>query len=298
VRRLLYLMFVLLLVQTGFASAQTFPKFTGLVVDAANVLPPATKADLQAKLLALQTQTHRQLVVATLPDLQGYDIETYGYKLGREWGVGLRDVNNGAVLLVAPKERKVRVEVGYGLEPIITDALSSVVVSQDILPRFKAGDLPGGVIAGVDALDKQLRASPEEAKARTDAAVAGFNKEHQRVGRSGGGVPIGLIFWAMVIGFVVLSMLRRRGGTGRAYTGAGYGGGFGGSNLPIVMWGIGEALSQRERGSGWGAGGGSWGGGGDSGGDGGGGSDGSWGGDGFSGGGGGSFGGGGASGSW
>lgn len=295
-RRLLHLMFALLFVQTSFASAQTFPKFTGLVVDAANVLPTATKADLEAKLLALEKDTHRQLVVATVPDLQGYDIETYGYKLGREWGVGLRDVNNGAVLLVAPKERKVRVEVGYGLEPVITDALSSVIINQDILPRFKAGDLRGGVVAGVDALDKQLRVSPEEAKARTDAAVAGFNKNHQRAGRSGGGVPIGLIFWAMVIGFVVLSMLRRRGGTGRAYTGGtGYGGGLGGSNLPIVMWGIGEAMSSRERGGGWGAGGG-WGGS-DSGGDGGG-SDGSWGGDGFSGGGGGSFGGGGASGSW
>ena len=126
------------------APAQTFPKLTGLVVDAAHVLPPATQAELTAKLEALQKDTHRQLVVATVPDLQGYPVEDYGYKLGRAWGVGLRDVNNGAILLVAPTERKVRVEVGYGLEPVVTDALSSVIINQDILPRFKAGALPGG----------------------------------------------------------------------------------------------------------------------------------------------------------
>ncbi|MFX7265467.1 TPM domain-containing protein, partial [Acinetobacter baumannii] len=84
-------------------------------------------------------------------------------KLGREWGVGLKDVDNGAILLVAPNERKVRIEVGYGLEPFITDALSSVIINQAILPRFKAGDLPGGIAAGTDALVTQLRSSPEEA---------------------------------------------------------------------------------------------------------------------------------------
>src|SRR5882672_1681 len=79
------------------AVAQSFPKFTGLVVDAAEVLPPQTEADLTAKLQALQKDTHRQLVVVTVPDLQGYPIDDYGYKLGREWGVGLRDVNNGVI---------------------------------------------------------------------------------------------------------------------------------------------------------------------------------------------------------
>lgn len=290
-RLFLRLFLLLLFAQSSVASAQTFPKFTGLVVDAANVLPPATRADLMAKLEALQRDTHRQLVVATIPDLGGYPIENYGYRLGRSWGVGLRDVNNGAVLFIAPNEpaghRGPRIEVGYGLEPVLTDALSSVIIREDMLPRLRGGDVPGAMEAGTDAIIRQLRASPDEAKARTDAAVAAFDGTYRRAGNGGGGVPIGLIFWGMVIGFVVLSALRRRRGAGQVYSGGG------GSNLPIVLWGMGNALGDREpRGGGWGGSGGGWGGG-DSGG-----SDGGWGGGGFSGGGGGSFGGGGASGDW
>lgn len=268
-----------LLALTGAARAQTFPKFDGLVVDAANVLPPAVKADLTQKLAALQRDTKRQLVVATIPDLQGYPIEDYGYRLGRAWGVGLRDVNNGAILIVAPNDRKVRIEVGTGLEPYLTDALSSVIVNTDVLPRFKAGDLPGGIVAGVDAIATQLRASPDEAKARTDAAIAAFDKAH-RAKRSGE-VPIGLVFWGMVLLFVLLSLLRR-GGRGQRYAGDGSGSGA----LPIILWSIANEIG-RGSGGGWGGGGG----GGDH-------SDDGWGGGGFSGGGGGSFGGGGASGDW
>jgi uncharacterized protein len=106
--------------------AQSFPKFDGLVVDAANKIDPATKAQLEQKLESLQKDTGRQLVVATIPDLQGYPIEDYGYRLGRAWGVGLKDADNGAILFVAPNEGKgqrgPRLEVGRGLEPILTDA--------------------------------------------------------------------------------------------------------------------------------------------------------------------------------
>ena len=271
------------------ATAQTFPKFTGLVVDAANVLPPETKAALTQKLEALQKDTKRQLVVATIPDLQGDSIEDYGYKLGRSWGVGLRDVNNGAILIVAPNQRKVRIEVGRGLEPFITDALSSVIINQDVIPRFKAGDMPGGITAGVDALDKQLRASPEEQQARLDAAAKQFDQIHQRSAErrsGGGGVPFGLIIWALILLFVLVPLIigRRRsaGPWGRRYDDGG------GSALPIVLWGIANEIgrSSGDRGGGWGGGGSS------------GGSDGSWGGGGFTGGGGGDFGGGGASGDW
>ncbi len=277
----------LLLLLAAPAAAQTFPPFSGLVVDAANVLPPAAKAELETKLEALQRDTHRQLVVATVPDLQGYPIEDYGYRLLRAWAVGLKDVNNGAILIVAPNERKVRVEVGYGLEPILTDALSSVTINEQILPRFKAGDLPGGVVAGADTLVAQLRAAPEEAQARADAAAAAFDKAHRGSGQStgGGGVPVALIFWGAVFLFFILPALTRGRRKGR------WGGG-GGSGWPIVLWSIGSELG-RGSGGGWGSSGGSgWGGGGD----GGGGS--SWGGGGFTGGGGGSGGGGGASGSW
>lgn len=281
-----WLLLLTALIATGPAAAQTLPPFTGEVVDAANVLPPAVEADLAAKLQSLRHDTQRQLVVATVPSLQGYPIEDYGNKLIRGWGVGLKDVNNGAILLIAPAERKVHVEVGYGLEPILTDALSSVVINQDVLPRFKAGNLPGGVTAGADALIAQLRAAPEEQKVRADAAAAAYNREHRSAsgGGGGGGVPITLIFWGVVFLFFVLPAITR-GRRGRRWSGGG------GSAWPIVLWSVANELGRDSRGGGWGSGGGSWGGGGGS-------SDGGGWGGGFGGGGGGSGGGGGASGSW
>lgn len=271
------------------ATAQTYPPFTGLVVDAADVLPPATEADLKAKLEALQRDTKRQLVVATISDLQGYALEDYGIGLLRHWGVGLKGVDNGAILFVAPNEppghRGPRIEVGNGLEPVITDIFAGRVIREQMMPRLMAQDVPGAMTAGTDALIEQLRASPDEAKARTDAAAAEFDRTHRRARTNGdgegGGIPLGLIFWGVVLLFFVLPALggRRRG---RRWSG-------GGSNLPIVLWGLGNELS---RGGGWSSG---WGGGSSGGWSGGGGS---WGGGGFTGGGGGSGGGGGASGSW
>jgi uncharacterized protein len=272
------------------AAAQTFPKFTGLVVDAANVLPPDQEAALTAKLEALQKETKRQLVVATIPDLQGYSLEEYGYKLGRTWGVGLHDVNNGAILFIAPNEpagrRGPRIEVGRGLEPIMTDALSSVIINQDMIPRLKTGDIPGALNAGVDSLSQQLRASPEEAQARLDAAAKQFDQSHRRpTARQGGGVPFGLVIWGVILLFILIPLFRgrrRAGPWGRSYDNDG------GSALPIVLWGLANEIGRSSGGGGWSGGGGSDGGG----------SDGSWGGGGFTGGGGGDFGGGGASGSW
>lgn len=274
------------------AQAQSFPKFTGLVTDAANVLPADQKAALEAKLQALQKQTNRQLVVATIPDLQGYEISDYGYRLGRAWGVGLKSADNGAILIVAPQERKVRVEIGYGLEPVLTDALSSVIIQTRIIPAFKQGDMAGGIVAGADALAEQLSLPDDVAKAKVNEAVAAYDKLHKRRS-SGGGAPIGLIFWLVIGGIVIASSIGRSafGRGSRAYSGSG-------SNWPIWLWAASEiasdlSRSNRNGGGPWGGGGSGFGGGGDSGG-----SDGSWGGGGFTGGGGGSFGGGGASGDW
>ena len=241
------------------AHAQTFPKLTGRVVDNANLLDPAQEQSLTAKLKAIEDESGRQVVVATLPDLQGYDIADYGYQLGRHWGIGQKEANNGALLIVAPNDRKVRIEVGYGLEGILTDAMSSLIIQNAIIPRFKENDYPGGIRAGVEEIGKLLALPPDEAKAQALAAEQRA-KEHRS---SGNGFM--LFFWLAILLFFILPMM-----LGRAFGGRRYRRG----RSPVVIWGPGL-------GGGWGGGSGGSG----------------WGGGGFSGGG-GSFGGGGASGSW
>jgi uncharacterized protein len=278
-----YLLFVLLVVTGSLASAQKFPELAGQrVVDEANLLTPQQEAELTDKLAALEQASSRQLVVATVGDLQGYPIEDFGYQLGRHWGIGQSEANNGTILLVAPNERKVRIEVGYGLEPILTDAFSNRIIDETIIPHFKANDMAGGIIAGTDAIIAQLQAPPEQAEQNALAA----QKQKADAKRSGSGVPFTLIFWGMVLLFILLSMARghKRQGRYRANR-------FGGSAWPVVLWTIANEVERGSRGGrsggrGGGSGGfGGWGGGGFGGGGG------------FSGGG-GSFGGGGASGSW
>src|SRR3569833_3848371 len=152
-------------------AAPTFPALSGRVVDDAHILSDATKSDLDQKLAGLEQKTSRQLVVVTIPSLQGYEISDYGYQLGRAWGIGQAKLNNGILLIVAPKERRVRIEVGYGLEPIMTDAFSSVIIQTQILPKFRAGDFNGGVEAGADALIQQLSLDTSEAEKRAAAAA-------------------------------------------------------------------------------------------------------------------------------
>ena len=142
------LLIALALLLPGAIAAQTFPPLTGQVVDAANIIPLEMEAGLTAKLARLEQQSQRQLVVVTLPDLQGYDIADYGYQLGRHWGIGDKERNDGALLIVAPNERKVRIEVGYGLEPVLTDGMSSLIINQAIIAHFKQGDMPAGIEAG------------------------------------------------------------------------------------------------------------------------------------------------------
>ncbi|MCM8731876.1 TPM domain-containing protein [Hephaestia sp. MAHUQ-44] len=245
------------------AFAQTFPALSGRVVDAADLLDPAQEAQLTQLSEQIEQASSRQFVVATVLDLQGYPIEDYGYKLGRDWKIGQAGANNGILLLVAPNERKVRIEVGYGLEPIMTDALSSIIINQTILPRFRDGDMAGGIIAGAGAIGEQMKLPLEAAEQRAQQ-VASENKQSDD-----GGLFVG-IFWLCVLGFVILRLVARRGHGRRYRRGLG----------PVVLWGSGS--------------GGDWGGG-SSGGSGWGGF--SGGGGGFSGGG-GSFGGGGASGGW
>jgi uncharacterized protein len=156
---------------TAAVAAPTFPALTGRVVDDAKILSPPTRAALDTKLEALETKTSRQLVIVTVSSLQGYEIEDYGYQLGRTWGIGQKGRDNGVLLIVAPNERRVRVEVGYGLEGVLTDALSSVILQAQVLPKFRAGDFEGGVVSGADALIDQLSLPDDQAKAKVAAAA-------------------------------------------------------------------------------------------------------------------------------
>src|ERR1700730_3489692 len=146
------------------AHALEFPALAGRVVDEANVLDAATRAALTDKLAALEAKTTDQLVVVTLKSLQGTSIEDFGVQLGRHWQIGQKDKNNGVLLIVAPSERKVRIEVGYGLEGTLTDAVSRFIIENAITPRFRANDFPGGITRGVDDIISELTEDAEEWK--------------------------------------------------------------------------------------------------------------------------------------
>lgn len=148
------------------AAEPTFPELTGRIVDQANLLSAEDEDLLRADLEALEKKSSDQLVIVTLPSLQGYPIEDFGYRLGRHWGIGQKGKDNGVLLIVAPAERKVRIEVGRGLEPVLTDSLSGIIIHQGILPRFKAGDYPGGIKAGVRDVISVLTGDAEGVRER------------------------------------------------------------------------------------------------------------------------------------
>ena len=222
----------------------TFPALSGRVVDEGGLLSPAKEAELAARLEALERDTTDQVVVVTVADLQGYEIEEYGYQLGRAWGIGQADKDNGVLLIVATRERKVRIEVGYGLEPVLTDALSAMIIQNEILPAFREGYFERGIEQGVAAIDQQLRLDPAEAQARAAAAE-----------RPASSAPIGV---AAIIGVIfllmMLGMIGGAGGRGRRRRGSGV--------APVLIWAASEALRSRGSGGGFGGGGGGFGGGG------------------------------------
>jgi uncharacterized protein len=256
------------------AAAVDFPpRPQGPIYDEADLLPPANEAALDQRLRDFDAKTGDAVVVATVNSLQGDAIEDYAAKLYATWGIGGKERDTGVLLLVAPNEHKVRIEVGYGLTPYITDILSGRIIRDDMTPKFKQGDMAGGIEAGVNDILDQLSKSPEDAKAIAEAAAAAEkNRPH-----GGGGIPAGGILWLLLLlFFVVLPAFRRRSGRR-------YGGGVGGAVGNVLLWSALNSAMNSGRGSGgWGGGGGGFGGGGG----------------GFGGFGGGMSGGGGASGSW
>jgi uncharacterized protein len=161
-RTCLAIAFAALLWTVVIALTITFPALTGRVVDQANIISTTTRNAVQQKLTDLEAKSGIQLVVATVASLEGQEIEPYANELFRNWKLGEKTKNNGVLLLIAPNERRVRIEVGYGLEATLTDALSKVIITNAIAPRFKAGDFGDGITRGVDDIITVLTTDASE----------------------------------------------------------------------------------------------------------------------------------------
>lgn len=184
---------LLFLCQALSAVAQTFPdRERRAVVDAANVIPDAEEAALDARLIAWNRETGHQFVVATVPSLEGHEIEDYGNRLLRHWGLGRAGADDGVILMLAPNERQVRIEVGYGLEGVLTDALAGRIIREEIRPALRAGDIGGALTIGADRIMAAAVADPADTQAMALSA--------ERTTRRGG-LSIGMI---LLIGFFAL----------------------------------------------------------------------------------------------
>jgi uncharacterized protein len=228
-----------------------FPDLTGPVVDAAGVLG-GDAAELEARLRAFEQSSGKQVAVATVPSLEGYDIRDYGNRMFRQWKLGDEKRDDGVLILVAPNERKVSIEVGYGLEGDLTDAISRIIIEHAMVPRFKAGDYGGGVAAGFEDIKKVIGGESDKVVKRVQNQAAPSLAD-----------LLPLIFLFFIIIFILSRGSRGRrviiipggfdGGFGGGYSGGRYdGGGFGGGGF-------------GGGGGGWSGGGGSSGGGGASG---------------------------------
>ena len=240
-RTIIFLLFALLslfLGKSAWANDIAFPAFTSLIVDESGVLSSSVKSDLEKQLVAYQKRYGNQLAVAIVPDLQGMDIEGYANRLARHWGVGKKGEDNGVLLLFAMQERKVRIEVGYGLEGVLTDARSSQIINQIIVPRIKQGQFEIGVVAGIVAIIhtmspqlKNLDSSGKRVEPNSSDGYAGYVQLGFLFY-----VLLGILFWRSPRGgmwWMLLFMLfgggRGRGsfGGGSVFSGGG-GGSFGG----------------------------------------------------------------------
>jgi len=208
-----------LVLPAGATHAQPLPAIDARVVDEARLLTPAQRQALEAKLAAHERETSNQLVVVTLASLRDRPIEDVGIELGRSAGIGQAERDNGVVLLVAPAERQVRIEVGYGLEGALTDALSDRIIRNEIAPRFRAGDMAGGIEAGVDAILLAVTGEYEG----SGTAVGDRN--------DGVGIPqSAIMILLVVVGLLIRGM--GMGGMGRRpWLGGGRAGGFGGGGF-------------------------------------------------------------------
>ena len=269
-RRFAALLALLLALLSSVAWADLPARPEGPVADYAHIISPQDAAALETKLRDYNQQTGRAIIVATVPSLDGQDVGVYTRNLAEAWGIGGAKSENGVLLLVAPSERKMWISTARGIQERLTDIMSGRIYRDVMVPQFKAGNMSGGIVAGVDAIIQQLDMDPAQAKAIEEAQAAA-----ERNRQSQGGFPIGALFWLVFLFFFfVLPMLRGGRGRRRRYSPWGSAAG------NIVMWEAGKAIARGLSDSGSSSGG--------------------WSGGGFGGfgGGGGGFNGGGAGGSW
>jgi uncharacterized protein len=237
----------------------TYPELQGRITDEAGLLTPTEKADIETDLASLEQTSTDQLAIVTVKSLQGYSIEDYGIGLARKWGIGQKGKDNGVLLIVAPNDRKVRIEVGRRLEPFMTDTMSALIIQNAILPKFRRGDFAGGIKDGVRDIKSVLLGDAEEVKRR---AAGPRTPENDPM------VMIHIVLFLLIVAFIIWVNYRnaqamRAGGLRGARRGGGaviIPGGSGG-------WGGGWSSGGGDSGGGgWSGGGGDFGGGGASGG--------------------------------
>jgi len=149
------------------SSALDVPLLRGRVNDYASLLPTDRARALEERLVRFEQETGHQIAVLTIPSLEGEDLEGFSIRVGETWKIGQKGFDNGAILLIARNDRKLRIEVGYGLEGVLPDAIASRIIREVIVPHFRANDYPGGIEAGVDAVMKVTRGEPLPETARS-----------------------------------------------------------------------------------------------------------------------------------
>jgi len=184
------------------AAAKEVPFLSGHVVDEAHLLPPDRAAALEEKLTRFEAETTAQVVVLTVDSLEGDPLEDYSVRVAQKWGLGQAKADNGVLLLISRDDRKLRIEVGYGLEGALTDLQSGRIIRNVIVPRFKAGDYPGGIDAGVDAILGAIQGEPGAVPEDTGPAP-GQNLD------LGARALMGLIFFLVVGLFSMIALFTK-----------------------------------------------------------------------------------------
>ena len=236
---------ILLLLSGGSVANAAIPAPpTGPVLDQADVLPPAEEAALDQKLRTYNSTTGRSVIVATVSSLDGLDVVTYAQQLVEAWNIGGKETEKGVLLLVAPTERKVRIATARGVQyDGFNDILAARIIRDTITPRFKAGDMAGGIASGVDAIVADLDRTPAEATAIAEAEAAARAQDSS----GKGGTIGGFIFWIAMIG-VFMVVFGRGGRRGKRYS---RGGNVAGAVGEVILWSaLNAALNNNDRGGG------------------------------------------------